>query len=36
MRPTMLLVLLSWLIVAITTETEAQTVICQASPIPDP
>ena len=31
MQPTTLLALLSWLIVAIATETQAQTVVCQGS-----
>jgi len=35
MRPALLLSLLSCLIVAIATETQAQTVVCQGSPIPE-
>lgn len=35
MRPTMLLLLLSWLIVAIATESQAQTIVCQGSTIPE-
>jgi len=35
MRPTMLVSFLRWIIVAVATDTEAQTVVCHGSPIPE-